>query len=118
MIGAKFWRIRFDKIHGFIRVFVWSRYLIFFSPEKCDAVYNRIKHIIRQESIIMYVFSKHYRKIKFDSYDSLPAEETWALHVILMIKSFLSKHQNHYYYNVCITMYYYNECIILYVRIN
>ena len=75
MIGAKFWRIRFDKIHGFIRVFVWTRYLIFFSPEKCDAVYNRIKHIIRQESIIMYVFSKHYRKIKVDSYDSLPAEK-------------------------------------------
>ena len=45
LVGAKPFRIRFDKIDGFIRDFDGTRYLILFSPGKCDAIYNRIKHI-------------------------------------------------------------------------
>ena len=46
------------------------------------------------------------RKIKVDSYDSLSIEKTLALHnVIIHIKSFLNKDQNHYYYNIFLEKY-------------
>ena len=40
-------------------------------------------------------------KMKVDSYDSLPIDETWTLNnVITLINSVLNKDQNHYYYNI------------------
>ena len=101
LIGPKPLRIRFNQIDGFIRVCDGTRSLVLFGPEKYDAIYNRIRCLISQETGITYVFSHYYAKIKIDSYDSLPLEKILVLHnVITLIKSVLNKDQNHYYYNI------------------
>ena len=67
---------------------------------KNDAIYNRLRYLISQESGIICVFSHCYAKIKID-YDSLPIEKTLTLHdVIILIKSVFNKDKNHYYYHV------------------
>ena len=43
LMGAKLLRIRFDNIHGFIRVYDGTRYLTLFGAEKYDSIYNRIR---------------------------------------------------------------------------
>ena len=94
-------RIRFDKIDEFIRTFSWTRYLVIFVSEKCDAIQNRIRYLISLKSSITYVFCHYYSKIKLDSYDFLPIQKRLTLHnVIILIKSVLNKDQNHYYYNI------------------
>ena len=49
MIDAKLLRIRFDKVERFIRVNDRIRYLVFFVPEKYDAIYNRTRYLISQK---------------------------------------------------------------------
>ena len=46
LVAAKTFRIRFDKIDGFIRVYDGTRYLVLFGSEKYDSIYNRIRYII------------------------------------------------------------------------
>ena len=93
-------RSKFNKMNGFIRVYDGTRYLVLFSLEKNDAIYNRIRYLIGVKSGITCVFSHNYARIKFDSYDSLPLEETLTFHnVIIPIKSILNKDQNHYFCN-------------------
>ena len=101
MIGSKALLTRFDKIGGFIGIYDGTRCLVLFSPEKYDAIYNRIKYLVSQKSGITYIFSHYYANIKVDSYDSLHIEKILTLHnVIMLIKSVLNKDQNPYYYNV------------------
>ena len=46
-------------------------------------------------------FSYNFGKIKIDSDNDLPVEETPTLHnIIIHMKSALNKNQNHYYYNI------------------
>ena len=69
-----------------------TRYLALFSPEKYDALYNRITYLISQKSGFTYVISHNYARIKVDSYDSLTVEEALPFHnVIILIKSVLEK---------------------------
>ena len=75
LIGAKPLRIRFDKTHGFIRIYDWTKYLVLLGPEKYDAIYNRIRYVRSLKSGITDVFYHYYAKIKFDSYDSLPVKK-------------------------------------------
>ena len=50
---------------------------------------------------LTYVFSHKNAKIKVNSYDSLPLEETLTFHnVIIFIKSVFNKDQNQYYCNI------------------
>ena len=44
LIDPKPLRIRFNKIDGFLRIFDGTRYLTLFGCEKCDAIYDRIRH--------------------------------------------------------------------------
>ena len=74
-IGAKPWRIRFNKVDGFIRVHDGTRYSVIFGPEKHDAIYKRTGYLKSQESCITYVISHNYARIKIDLYDSLPLEK-------------------------------------------
>ena len=60
---------RFDKIDGFIRTNVGTRYLTLFRSEKYDAIYKRIRHLISLKSSITYIFSLYFAKIKVGSYD-------------------------------------------------
>ena len=50
---------------------------------------------------LTYIFSHKNPKIKVNSYDSLPLEETLTFHnVIIFIKSVFNKDQNQYYCNI------------------
>ena len=49
LIGAKPLRIKFDKIDGFIRIYHATIYLIFFGPEKYDAIYKKIRYLVGQK---------------------------------------------------------------------
>ena len=62
---------------------------------------NRIRYLIGVGSIITYVVSYNYLKIKVDSYNFLPLEKTLTFHnVIILIKSVFNKDKNNYYYNI------------------
>ena len=45
LIGPKPFRIRFDKLDGFTRIYYGSKYLVLLSSEKYDAFYNRITYL-------------------------------------------------------------------------
>ena len=63
-IGPKPLRIKFSKIDAFIRVYDGTRYSVLFGPERCDAIYNRIRYIIGQKSGITYaVITKEESKL-------------------------------------------------------
>ena len=101
LISAKPLRFRFDKVEGFIRVYHGARYLVLFSPEKHDAIYNRIRYLISQKRGMIYSISHNYARTKIDSYDFLPLEKTLSLHnVIIIIKTVFNKDQNPHYYNI------------------
>ena len=58
-------------------------------------------YLISIKSGITYTVSHCFAKIKVDSYDSLPIENTLILHtVIIPIKSVLNKDKKHYYYEI------------------
>ena len=76
---AKPLRIRFDKIHGFIRVYDRTRYLGLFDTEKYDSIYDKIIFSISHKSDLHMLFLI-LCKIKIDSYDCLSLEETFFLH--------------------------------------
>ena len=101
LIDPRPFRIRFDQIGGFIRIYYGTRYLKLFDSEKHDAIYDRIRYLISLKSGIADIFSHYFAKIKVDSYDSLPIEKILTLHnVIILIKSVLNKDKNHYYYKI------------------
>ena len=56
MIAAKLLHIRLDKVDGFIRVYDETKYLVLISPEKYDAICNKMRYLISQKSSITYVF--------------------------------------------------------------
>ena len=55
LIGVKTFRIRLDKIDGFIRVSDETTYLVQFGGEKYDFIYNRIRKLIGVKCGITYV---------------------------------------------------------------
>ena len=64
-----------------------TKYLVLFSLEKSNAIYNRIRYLIGLKSGISYIFSHNHAKVKSDSDDELLLEETLTLHnVIIFIK--------------------------------
>ena len=56
LIGAKPLRTRFSKVDEFVRACGGTRHFVLFGPEKYDAIYKRIRCLIRQKSGITYVF--------------------------------------------------------------
>ena len=99
LIHPKPFRIRFDKIDGFIRVYDRSRYLISFASEKYYAIYNRIRCLISLKKQYHICFFSLLHEV--DSYDPLSIEETLTLHnALILIKSVLNQNQNHYYFNI------------------
>ena len=86
MIGTKLLHVRFDQIDGFIRVYNGTRYLELFGPQKYDAIYNRIRYLVNQNSGTTHINCRNYARIKIDSYDSLSLEETLTLYNIIILK--------------------------------
>ena len=92
LIGSKPFRLRFDKIDGFIRIYEGTRYLTLFGSDKCYAIYDKIRYLINLKSSITYIFSHYFVKIEVDSHDFLSIKKTLTLHnVIILIKSALIK---------------------------
>ena len=50
LIDPKPFRIRFDKINGFLRIYDETRYLTLSGSGKYDATYNRIRYFISLKS--------------------------------------------------------------------
>ena len=99
LIDPKPLRRRLFKIDVIIRIYDGTRYLTLFGSEKYESIYNRIRYLIRQKSVITYIFPHYTAKVKVDSYDSLPIEKTLTLHnVIILIKSVINKDKNPNYY--------------------
>ena len=99
LIDTKPLHVRLDKVDRFVSVSDGSRYLVLFGPEKYDAIYKSIRHLISQKSGITYIFSHNYTKIKIDSFDSLLLEETVTLHMIKIKIIITIKYSSN---NVCI----------------
>ena len=57
-------RVKFDIVDGFIRVCNITRHLVLFSPEKYEAIYNRIRYVMSQKNDITYVITHNYTKSK------------------------------------------------------
>ena len=68
LIGTKSFRIRFDKIHGFIRIYDGTRCLTLFSSENYSAIHNRHRYLISLKSNINCIFYHYFAKIKADSF--------------------------------------------------
>ena len=78
-IGAKPFLIIFHKVDGFIRDYDGAKYLVLFSVERYNAIYDRIRYLIGLKSGITYVFFHNYAKFKTDRDDDLPVEQTLPL---------------------------------------
>ena len=96
-MGAKPLRIRFDKIDEFIKIYDGTRYLVLFSPERCDPIYDRIRYLVSEKNDITYSISHNFATIRIDSYNSLPIKKTLTFdNVIIFIKSFANRNKNNY----------------------
>ena len=88
LIGAEPLCIRFDEVDGFIRVYDGTRYLVLFGSQNYDAIYDKIRYLIRQKrAAASPSISHNCRRIKINVHDFLPPEKTLTLHnVIILIK--------------------------------
>ena len=69
-------------------IFDGTRYVVLFGAEKYDFIYSKIRYLTGIKHAITYIFTHDYTRIKVDSYDSLPLQETWTCHnTITYIKS-------------------------------
>ena len=101
-MGLKPFRIRFDKIDGFIRVCGDEfSYLVLFDNELFDKICDNIKYLIREKSGITNSINHNFEEIRIDSYNSLHIEKILTFHnVIILIKSIVNNNKNEYYYNI------------------
>ena len=89
--------IGFDKGNEFIRVYGGISYLVLLGPENYDAIYNKIRYLISQESGITYIISQNLGRIKIYYYDSLPLEKTLTLHNDIILIKFVFNKSHHYF---------------------
>ena len=82
-LGAKPLRIGFDKVHGVIRVYDRTRYVILFE-KKYRSIFDRIRYLIGGKSSITYGISQNNSKLKVDSYDSFPLQKMLIFHNVIM----------------------------------
>ena len=68
LISLKPLRIRFDNVHGFVRVYDGTRYLVLFYLEDYPAIFNRTRYLVGVKFGITSVFPDNYARIKVDSY--------------------------------------------------
>ena len=73
--------IRFNKINEFIRVCGNEfRYLLLFDYRLFDKICDKIKYLISEKSGIADSINYNFRKIRVDSYNSLPIEKILTFH--------------------------------------
>ena len=57
-------------IDWFIEIYGGIRYLVWFGPERYDAVYDSIRCLTNEKSDITYSISHNIARIRIDSYNS------------------------------------------------
>ena len=95
-------RIRFDEIDGFIKIHDGIRCIVLFDYGwLVIGLNNRIKYLISEKSGITDSINHNFAKIRIDSYNSFRIENILTfLNNIILIKSFVNKNKNNYYYNI------------------
>ena len=94
-MGAKPFRIWFEKIDGFIKIYDGTRCLVLFASERYNAIYNKIKYLLSENSGFTDSTNHNFARIRNDSYNSLPTEKIFTLHnFIMLIKSVVNKNKN------------------------
>ena len=68
-------RIRFNKIHRFIKIYYGSRYLASIDYGWCGKICDRIKHLITEKSGITDSINHNFGRIRIYLYNSLPIEK-------------------------------------------
>ena len=63
-MGAKPLRIRFDKIHGFIKISDEIRYLVIYDYERYNVIYDRIRYLLSEKSGITDGISHNFARIR------------------------------------------------------
>ena len=72
--------IRFDKIDGFIKTHEKIIYLVLFDYSNCDKICEQIKYLfIKKKSGITDNINHNFRRIRNDSYNSLPIVQKLTL---------------------------------------
>ena len=71
-MDAKLLHIRFDKIHGFIKIYDEIRYLVIYDYERYNAIYDRIRYLLSEKSGITDGISHNITRITIESYNCLP----------------------------------------------
>ena len=91
-------RIMFNKVNGFIRDHNGTKYLTLFGPEKYDAIFDKIRYLIKLKSSIAYVDSLNYSMVKIVSDDDFPLGKILTMHnVIILITLVFDKNHNQHY---------------------
>ena len=95
-------RTRFDKIDRFILSFDCKiKHLILFDYGLFNKICDNIKYLISKKSDIANSINHNFRKIRIDSYNSLPIKKILTFqNVIILIKLIGNKNKNKYYYNI------------------
>ena len=99
--GPKPLHITFGKINGFIISLDGKiKHLILFDYELFNKICDKMKYLLSKKSGITNSINHNFGKIRIDSFNSLPIQKILIFHVIILIKSVVSKNKNKYYYNI------------------
>ena len=94
-IYAKPFRIRLNKIDGFIKVHDKIRCLVLFDYSYQDIICDKIKCLISEKNDIKDSSIYNFRETRIDSYNSLPAEKILTFYsVIILFKLVVNKNKN------------------------
>ena len=84
---------------GFIRDNSGTKYLVLVSPEKYDAIFDRIINLIGLKSAYHILLLRNILQLKIDLNDDLPLEKALTLYnASILIKSVSNKNYDQYYY--------------------
>ena len=72
-------------MHGFIRDYGETSYLVLFGSEIYNTICNKTRCLRRLKSGISYVVSHNYAKTKIDSDNNLPLEKMLTMNNIVIL---------------------------------
>ena len=100
--GSKPLHIIFDKVDSSLGKYDETKYLaLFHSDEKYEIISDRIRYLMMLESNILGVYSHKFTKIKINSVDDLPLENTLNMcNAVILVMSVFNKSHNHSYHRV------------------
>ena len=74
-MSSKPLRIRFDEMHGFIKIYDGIRDLVLFGFESYVVIYNMIRYLTSEKSDFTGSINHNFARIRIDSYNYLPKEK-------------------------------------------